>query len=37
MLPEYYIEWISLQTKQGNQRKELHYRRHCRSFLWDAV
>ncbi len=23
MLPEHYIEWISLQTKQGNQRKEL--------------
>ena len=22
MLPEHYIEWISLQTKQGNQRKE---------------
>ncbi len=21
MLPEHYIEWISLQTKQGNQRK----------------
>ena len=24
MLPEHYIEWISLHTKQGNQRKELH-------------
>ena len=24
MLPEHYIEWISIQTKQGNQRKELH-------------
>ncbi|MCD8088575.1 MAG: desulfoferrodoxin [Oscillospiraceae bacterium] len=23
MLPEHYIEWISLQTRQGNQRKEL--------------
>lgn len=23
MLPEHYIEWISLQTKQGNQRKIL--------------
>ena len=23
MLPEHYIEWISLQTKQGDQRKEL--------------
>ena len=23
MLPEHSIEWISLQTKQGNQRKEL--------------
>ncbi|MCD8239018.1 MAG: desulfoferrodoxin [Clostridiales bacterium] len=23
MLPEHYIEWISLQTKEGNQRKEL--------------
>ena len=23
-LPEHYIEWISIQTKQGNQRKELH-------------
>lgn len=23
MLPEHYIEWISVQTKQGNQRKEL--------------
>jgi len=23
MLPEHYIEWISLQTKQGNQRKSL--------------
>ena len=23
MLPEHYIEWISLETKQGNQRKEL--------------
>ena len=22
MLPEHYIEWISLHTKQGNQRKE---------------
>ena len=21
---EHYIEWVSLQTKQGNQRKELH-------------
>ena len=24
MLSEHYIEWISIQTKQGNQRKELH-------------
>ena len=24
MIPEHYIEWISLQTKQGNQRKALH-------------
>ena len=24
MLDAHYIEWISLQTKQGNQRKELH-------------
>ena len=24
MLPEHYIEWVSLQTQQGNQRKELH-------------
>ncbi len=24
MLPEHFIEWVSLQTKQGNQRKELH-------------
>ena len=24
MLPEHYIEWIAIQTKQGNQRKELH-------------
>lgn len=24
MLPEHYIEWVSLQTKQGNQRKQLH-------------
>lgn len=23
MIPEHYIEWISLQTKQGNQRKVL--------------
>ena len=23
MLPEHYIEWVSLQTKQGNQRKVL--------------
>ncbi|MCD7856128.1 MAG: desulfoferrodoxin [Clostridiales bacterium] len=23
MLPAHYIEWISLQTKEGNQRKEL--------------
>lgn len=23
MLPEHYIEWVSLQTKQGNQRKSL--------------
>ena len=23
MLPEHYIEWISLQTKNGNQRKVL--------------
>ena len=23
MLPEHYIEWVSLQTKSGNQRKEL--------------
>ena len=23
MLPEHYIEWIALATKQGNQRKEL--------------
>ena len=24
MTEEHYIEWISLHTKQGNQRKELH-------------
>ncbi|MDO4219258.1 MAG: desulfoferrodoxin family protein [Synergistaceae bacterium] len=24
MIPEHYIEWISLQTNHGNQRKELH-------------
>lgn len=24
MLPEHYIEWVSLQTKQGNQRKSLN-------------
>lgn len=24
MLPEHSIEWVSLQTKQGNQRKTLH-------------
>ena len=24
MIPEHYIEWISLQTKQGNQRKMLN-------------
>ena len=24
MLPEHYIEWISIETKHGNQRKELH-------------
>ena len=24
MLPEHFIEWVSLQTKQGNQRKLLH-------------
>jgi len=24
MLPEHYIEWVSLQSKQGNQRKALH-------------
>ena len=23
MLPEHYIEWVSLQTKYGNQRKAL--------------
>ena len=23
MIPEHYIEWVSLQTKQGNQRKAL--------------
>lgn len=23
MMPEHYIEWVSLQTKQGNQRKSL--------------
>ena len=23
MLPEHFIEWISIETKQGNQRKEL--------------
>lgn len=23
MLPEHFIEWVSLQTKQGNQRKQL--------------
>ena len=23
MIPEHYIEWVSLQTKQGNQRKPL--------------
>jgi len=24
MLPEHYIEWVSLKTKQGNQRKALN-------------
>ena len=24
MLPEHYIEWVSLRTKQGSQHKELH-------------
>ena len=24
MLPEHYIEWVALQTRQGNQRKVLH-------------
>ncbi len=24
MLTEHYIEWVAIQTKQGNQRKELH-------------
>lgn len=24
MLSEHYIEWVSIQTKQGNQRKALH-------------
>lgn len=24
MLPEHFIEWVSLQTKQGNQREALH-------------
>lgn len=24
MLPEHFIEWIALQTKQGNQRKKLN-------------
>lgn len=24
MLPEHYIEWVFLQTRQGNQRKALH-------------
>ena len=24
MLPEHYIEWVSLQTKFGNQRKAIH-------------
>ena len=24
MLPEHFIEWISIQTKQGNQRKVLN-------------
>ena len=24
MIPEHYIEWIALQTKQGNQRKKLN-------------
>ena len=24
MMPEHYIGWVSLQTKQGNQRKALH-------------
>lgn len=24
MLPDHYIEWVSLQTKQGDQRKALH-------------
>ena len=23
MIPEHYIEWVSIQTKQGNQRKQL--------------
>ena len=24
MLPEHHIEWVSIHTRQGNQRKELH-------------
>ena len=24
MLPEHYIEWVAIQTKQGNQRKALN-------------
>ncbi len=33
MLPEHYIEWVSLHTKQGNQRKEAAPRREARGLL----
>ena len=36
MLPEHYIEWVSLHTKQGNQRKELHPGESRRSALRSA-
>ena len=33
MLPEHYIEWVSLQTKQGNQRKGTASRREAGGLL----
>lgn len=28
MIPEHYIEWVALETKEGNQRKPLHPENH---------